>query len=451
LAASQIEVEVEAVTQVEVAPLKTSCDSLGLGVAWVSSTGESATTLLSSRRRTLVVGRGDGCDVVLKGDLVSRRHAGLSNEGEHWLVRDLGSRNGVWLDGRAAKCAALRTGSVLRIGSWVGVVRPLRTHGVPFFRHMGDGLYGGPEIADTLALVDRVSSSHIAVVLEGETGTGKELFGRAVHRRSRRAGPFLATNCAVYQPSTAAVELFGHRKGAFTGATEAHNGLLRAARGGTLLLDEIVDLAPDVQAQLLRAIERREILPMGESHPVTVDVRFVAATQKPLSEAVAAGRLRADLRARLEGIRISIPPLRLRLGDAPHLMFQTLRDSMANPPEVEAPVLEWLCLYEWPLNVRELVALVHRIVAVYPDAVSLSLKQLSCLLPDVTGRVEEPPEVPRRRRVDSRAFSPEMMTAFGHALERHSGNVAKAAAELEITRQRAYRMLKIRSKAPPDS
>lgn len=417
-----------------------------LGVVWMSPVGIVRVAPLSGRDE-LVVGRHDGCDIVLEGELTSRRHARFLRNAGFWFIQDLDSRNGVRLNGAAVKRGPLMAGSVLRLGSWIGVVRPFEPSSPPRFGDLGDGLFGGPELENALQGVDVASRVNMPVVLEGETGTGKELFARAIHERSCRGGPFLAVNCAALHPSNATAELFGYRRGAFTGAVEAHGGLVPAAHGGTLLLDEVADLSLEVQAQMLRAIEQGEVLRLGESRPTRVDVRFVAATQRPLAQWVSEGRFRADLQARLEGLRIVLPPLRQRMGDVPLLFLNLLREHSPSPPRLEARVLEWLTLRDWPLNVRELVALARRTLATYPGASDLSLEQLVALTCDPLVQRSAESAIPnrpsRRSRVDGRAFRPEMVETFRAALERNSGSVARAAAELKISRQRAYRILRL--------
>jgi transcriptional regulator of acetoin/glycerol metabolism len=423
----------------------------GLGVVWISPTGAIRITPLKSRDQ-LVVGRGADCDTVLEGPLVSRRHACLSRSLSAWFVEDLDSRNGVRLNGARTKRGPLPEGAVLRVGSWIGVVRPFAQSGPPRFGVLGHGLFGGPELVRALHWVGIAAASVVPVVLEGETGTGKELFAKAIHDGSQRSGRFLGVNCAVFQPATAAAELFGYQRGAFTGAVDSHAGLVRAAEGGTLFLDEVADLSLEVQAQLLRAIEG-ELIPLGSSRPLRIDVRFIAATQRPLARWVSEGRFRADLHARLEGLRVQLPPLRQRFGDAPLLFLHLLQAHSPNPPRLDAPAIEWLALRDWPLNVRELVVLARRVVAAYPDATELSVQQLRDVCSDLpaepaTGDVTKLVR-PRLRRADSRVFGPETLAAFRAALERNSGSVAKAAAELEISRQRAYRILRCCSKPPP--
>jgi DNA-binding NtrC family response regulator len=434
-------------------PLRTS-------IVWLRPDGEHLTTWLSGRDE-LVLGRDADCDVTLDAPLISRQHARLRRTGSSWFIEDLDSRNGTNLNGEAIKQAAITKGDVLRIGAWIGMVLAFGPSEEPRYELLDEDLFGGPDLKSLLGQVDVAAKSNVPVVLEGPTGTGKEQFARALHRRSARTGPFLAINCSQYQPATAAAELFGYRKGAFTGADRANPGLIRAAEGGTLLLDEITDLPLDVQPQLLRAIENRELIPLGESQPVSVNVRFLAATQEPLGAEVERGRFRADLRARLEGMRIAMPTLASRRGDVPFLFLHLLRKHSAAEPLVpEARVLERLCAYEWPLNVREMVSLVQRIVAAQSGAKTLSLADVVSQFPELNEPpkpsapgVEEKhsstdssgpksPSGERRLRADPRAFQADEIRALRAALERNQGNVASAAAELGISRQRAYRMLK---------
>jgi DNA-binding NtrC family response regulator len=432
---------------------------LRTAVVWMRSDGATLTTWLSGRDE-LVVGRDAESDVILDAPLISRRHARLRRTGSSWFIEDLESRNGVSLNGETIQQAALTEGDVIRIGAWLGMVLAFARNEEPVYELLDDELFGGPDLRCLVEQVDVAAANDFPVVLEGATGTGKEQFARAIHRRSGRKGAFLAINCSVYQPATAAAELFGYRKGAFTGADRANPGLVRAAENGTLLLDEITDLPVDVQPQLLRAVENRELIPLGESQPVSVNTRFIAATQEPLAAAVDAGRFRADLRGRLEGLRITMPELADRRGDIPFLFLHLLQKHAPKPPVPDARLLERLCLYDWPLNVREMVSLVKRLVAAYPDAETLSLSEVVKQFPELEGtspatpdRAETKSDAPSstrqigtatRRRADPRAFTEHELSALRAALERHQSNVASAAAELGISRQRAYRMLKTR-------
>jgi DNA-binding NtrC family response regulator len=413
-----------------------------LAIVWISSELERPTTWLAGRDE-LVIGRDPEADVPLTGALLSRRHARLRRTGSSWFIQDMDSRNGVFSNGQSIKQGAIAVGDVLRVGSWLGMLLSFAPGEEPKYELLDEGLFGGPDLKAVIETVNVAASSNLSVVLEGATGTGKEQLARAIHRKSRRKGELVAINCAMYQGATAVGELFGYRKGAFTGAESVHRGLIPAAANGTLLLDEVTDLALDVQAQLLRAIENGQIIPLGESRATTVDVRYLAATQQPLHAAVDQGRFRADLRARLEGLRIQVPPLRQRRGDIPFLFLHLLRALSPRPITVEARLLERLSLYDWPLNVREMVGLVRRLATMYPEASNLTLEQVVRVFPELDARKEpKRAETSVGDRSDPRAFRPAEIAALQAAVARHSGSVSKAAAELNISRQRAYRMLK---------
>ena len=221
------------------------------------------------------------------------------------------------------------------------------------------------------------AASDLPIVLEGETGTGKELAARALHRWSGRSGPLSAVNCAALPEGLAEGELFGYRRGAFTGADRASAGFFRGAQGGTLLLDEVSDLPLALQAKLLRVLEEREVQPLGEIHPVPIDVRVVVAGQQPLIEAVRAGRFRADLLARLDGLTVRLPPLRKRREDVLPLFSRLLEEiGQGRVPAMESDFAERLCMHDWPFNVRELVLLAKRLVTLHGSDVTLRAQHL---------------------------------------------------------------------------
>jgi DNA-binding NtrC family response regulator len=410
----------------------------------------------------LVLGRADDCDVQLTGTEISRRHAKIARVGPIFVVSDLGSRNGVFLDGERIDEAPLSLGSVLRLGDWIGVfVKAVPRLDTAVFAEFIPGLFGGPVLRPIVELAHGGAASNLPIILEGETGTGKELFARAIHIWSARSGPFRAVNCAALPEGLAEAELFGYRKGAFTGADRTSLGHFRAAAGGTLLLDEIVDMPLTLQAKVLRALEHHEILPLGETRPVPVDVRVIAAAQSPLSQAVAERRFRSDLLARLDGLRIRLPPLRERLEEIPWV-FQRLLDqhSGRRAPAIEARLIEQLCLYDWPFNVRELDLLVRRLLAFHGhepllkrshlpahlgrwlpraehslarEAVVTSPEAYSAKKPDVAPSVNR--EATQQQR-DTRDLE-----ALIDALRASHGNVAQAAAAVGVSRQRAYRLM----------
>jgi two-component system response regulator AtoC len=232
----------------------------------------------------------------------------------------------------------------------------------------------GRELADALALADRAAASMISVLLLGETGVGKDVMAERIHRASPRAGgSFLRLNCAAFSPALLASELFGHEKGAFTGATSSRPGLLQSASGGTVFLDEVGDLPLEMQAKLLIVLERREVLPVGALRPKQLDVRFIAATNRNLPQDVEAGVFRRDLYFRLNGITIEVPPLRARVAEIEGLATQFAREAaraIGKPvPELSRELLAWLRAYAWPGNVRELRTVMERAVLLAPEGI----------------------------------------------------------------------------------
>jgi len=271
----------------------------------------------------------------------------------------------------------------------------------------------------------------------------KEGAARFVHACSNRPGPLLGLNCAALPEALAEGELFGYRKGAFTGADRASEGHLRAAHGGTLFLDEVADLTLPVQAKLLRAIEQHEVVPLGEARPVPVDVRVVAATQGPLRQAVDEKRFRGDLFARLNGFLLHIPPLRERREEVPFLFRRLLQThgARAGGRPLDPLLVEQLCAHDWPFNVRELALLVRRLCALHPDTEALDVSMWPEPAPPDDGgpaaavRTGAVPPPAARAAED---LDPE---AFLAALRANRGNVKQTAAALGISRGRAYRLM----------
>jgi len=273
------------------------------------------------------------------------------------------------------------------------------------------------------------------MIIQGETGAGKEGAARAIHGWSGRSGAFVALNCAALPEALAEAELFGYRKGAFTGAERAAPGYLRAAEGGTLFLDEIAELSLPIQAKLLRAVEQRELCPLGEATPVAVDVRLLAATQSPLGQAVAEKRFRGDLLARLSGLTVVIPPLRHRSEEIPALFRKMVAEGggLAAAPRLDATFVERLCTHDWPFNVRELTLLARKLLALYPGAAALDHTMLADGPGAGLGSAAS--------RQTTQEMPPPDASTFLAALAAQNGNVKATAAILGISRGRAYRMM----------
>jgi DNA-binding NtrC family response regulator len=385
----------------------------------------------------LSIGRDESAAVKLDGAGVSRQHAELYRQGPLYVLRDLASTNGTWLGGRRIEHAPVSPGSVIRIGNWVGVFG-LRREDAPAFGELAPDLFGGAELAELLDPVKRAAGSNLPVLLVGETGTGKERFARAVHHLSGRRGPFMAVNCAALPEPLAEAGLFGYRRGAFTGAEQASAGYFRAAHGGTLFLDEMPELSLALQAKLLRVVEDGQVLGLGESNGVTVDVRIVSATQTPLTELVAHKRVRQDLAARLSGLEVRIPSLAARRADIAALFMQFLRKQCGGrAPVVEARLVEALSLHAWPQNVRELELVTRRLLAVHGHEHSLRRRhlpaELASLTEDIGNADRAPAPLEARREHD--------LSRLQKVLEHNGGNLTAAAATLGISRQRIYRLL----------
>jgi DNA-binding NtrC family response regulator len=301
---------------------------------------------------------------------------------------------------------------------------------------------------DVYKLVARVAASSATVLVTGESGTGKELVARAIHTHSPRASdPFVPVNCTALSESLLESELFGHARGAFTGAVASKRGLFEMAHDGTLFLDEIGDMGPKMQAQLLRTLQDGEIRPVGSTESITVDVRLVCATNRDLEAEVKAGKFREDLYFRINVVTIKLPPLRERPGDIPILVAHFLaklglREGRA-PATMSADALQALTAYNWTGNVRELENAIDRAVAVAKDGIILP----SDLPPEINARrrvgaVGEATPTTRGSLVDDRPTLAELERRYiDLVLGECGGNKKKAAERLGIDRRTLYRAL----------
>lgn len=381
------------------------------------------------------IGRDPECLVLIDGPGVSRQHAEIAVEGEGFVLRDLDSTNGTYLNARRVTRAALEAGSIIRIGSWVGLFEAGPSRAVATPSELAPGLWGGPVLASVMEPARRVAGTDLPIVILGETGTGKELAARAIHLWSGRSGPFSAINCAALPEQLVEGELFGYRRGAFTGADRNHLGYFRGAQHGTLLLDEVNELGLATQAKLLRVLQERELVPLGESVPVRIDVRIVVAAQASLAAAVAAGRFREDLFMRLSGLELPLPPLRARVSDIPPLFLRFLeREASGAVPALEGKLVESLCAYPWPGNVRQLELLARRMIALHA-AEPVLLK--SHLPPEVQAPAPAVPSVPPGEETERER---ELMQ-LAALIEKHQGNMSRACTEMNISRARGYRLL----------
>ncbi|MBN1612240.1 MAG: sigma-54-dependent Fis family transcriptional regulator, partial [Polyangiaceae bacterium] len=340
-------------------------------------------------------------------------------------------------------------GDVVRFGDLVAVVVRMLPGGYCGFGRISEGLYGGTTLRAALEPLDRMARSRVHLVIEGETGSGKECVARAIHDASGGRGPYVAVNCAALPVDLAEAELFGYRRGAFTGAGTDHPGLLRSAHGGTLVLDEICELAPALQAKLLRALQEREVRPLGASRPAPVDLRVVALAQQPLGLLVEQGRFRDDLRARLS-VSLRIPPLRERIEDIPFLFELFMRRDIDRMPDVQARFLEALLLYPFPRNVRELEQLVAQQYLLVGEVPLLRRSHLPAAMLSATRRASPrlssagEPLAREEPGSECRPVCDHDWERLHDVLANNGGNVVQAARRLGLSRYQAYRLIKSR-------
>ncbi len=390
----------------------------------------------------LTVGSGAECDLVLPDSSVSRLHASFQLTAGGVLLCDLGSKNGTFVSGVRVERGFVSPGVSVTIGRSTGeVLTSQRTarvpiHPAPWF---GKALGSSFAMRALFARLERAAGSDETVLLLGESGTGKELLARAIHERSPRAAArFVVLDCSALAPNLMEAEIFGHARGAFTGAIQARAGVFEDAHGGTLFIDEIGELPLDLQPKLLRALESGQVRRLGESQFRDVDVRIVAATHRDVRGRVASREFREDLYYRLAVVEAKVPPLRERREDIAALTEHFLREKSPGLTLDALPsnTVALLSAHDWPGNVRELRNTVARLV-IFPeapedaidarraDANSLMGHLLSLSLRDARAVVVEDFE---RRYLRAK-------------LAACAGNVTRAAEGMGVTRQFLHRLL----------
>jgi DNA-binding NtrC family response regulator len=380
--------------------------------------------------------------------MMSRRHARITRDptGEYF-VADLGSTNGTWLDGRAvppSTSARLEPGSILVMGGHVFVFRLLSQEDLVAIREDWACPFGPvPTLSATLAQLlrklARLAPSDVDILLSGETGVGKEVHAEAIHRASGRKGPFIAINCAAIPDNLVESELFGYARGAHSTADRGKSGLIEQAEGGTLFLDEIGEMSHTAQTKLLRFLQSREFLTLGTTRSRRLDVRVIAATNRPVEPEGAASGLRDDLAARLGPEPLNLPPLRERREDIGLLAAYFAKAEFELMPEA----FQALFLHTWKGNVRELekVVMLARVLA--GEGVAIGLAHLPVPLVAAV-KIEPPPVKPPIQR--KRPTREELRTL----LSRHSGDVARMAREIGRQRTLVWRWLRENQLRPDD-
>ncbi len=410
-----------------------------------------------SQPSRILIGHSPACQIRLSDPTVSRRHVALEPMGQRVRILDLGSKNGTTVSTVPVLDAFLQGGEVIRIGSTafridiadVPVSVRLST-ALGFGRVLG----ASTEMRRLYLLCEKLAASTVPVIIEGETGTGKELLAEALHEEGPRAsGPFIVFDCTAVPANLVETELFGHERGAFTGAVSSRRGVIEQAHGGTLLIDEIGDLDAALQPKLLRAMERGEFRPIGSERVIRSDVRIIAATRRDLDKEVQSGRFRDDLFHRLAVARIELPPLNRRRGDIPLLVRHFCEELGGDPGLISQSLLARWEELPWPGNIRELRNTVARHLAL-GELANLEFSSLAGADPELepaasmgpvdgaklAAVLDEALELPlgeaRLRVVEQfeRAYVRRMMA-------KHRGNVTRAAEGAQVAR-RYFQVLK---------
>jgi len=422
--------------------------------------------------REVRIGRGREADLQLPDPSVSRLHARVFRVGRQYFLVDMGSRNGTHAEGKPVTQLPLADGRTFQVGPYCihffqaggtsgsgeeptavftsGSARPPARTQRPAPPRATDagtpeespfGLVGGsPHIRKLIDTIRRVAPSDVPVLIEGETGCGKELVARGIHDASdRRERPFVVVNCGAISPELVESELFGHEKGAFTGATAQRKGAFELAHSGTIFLDEIGELPFALQPKLLRSLEQKEIQRVGGNETIAAEVRIMAATHRNLREEIVRKAFREDLYFRIGGITIPVPPLRDRREDvaaiARHFLGVMERRANRPLPLLSPDALEALISHDWPGNVRELRNAVQRAV-VMGDGAELTAADFSFLRQDAKAPLE--PSVPEGL---SRWEQSERTNILAE-LARQNGNKTRTARELGIAKSTLFEKLK---------
>jgi transcriptional regulator with GAF, ATPase, and Fis domain len=414
---------------------------------------------------TFRIGKSPENDLVLADDTVSRAHCEIVREPKGYLLRDLGSTNGTKVDGTRIKEVYLAPGALIAVGKVELRVRPFaeRIELLPSERDaFGEAVGGSLVMREIFGLLERLAPSDATVLLGGETGTGKDLLARAIHHHSPRAErPFVVVDCGAVVGTLIESELFGHERGAFTGATAQRQGAFELAHGGTLFLDEIGELPLDLQPKLLRALEQRSFRRVGGNKELRVDIRVIAASKRNLKMEASRGKFREDLYFRLAVVPVELPPLRERREDIPLIaarLASRLRETSGAKVEVRPDVMAALKGHNWPGNVRELRNVLER--AVYM-AQALGHTELGPshlplgggMASPSPGTGDEPPafdEALSYRDTKARFEAHFERRYVRWLLGRHDGNISAAARAADMDRKYLHKLAKRHGAHPSD-
>jgi transcriptional regulator with PAS, ATPase and Fis domain len=408
--------------------------------------GPDAGAAVEAAGKRLAVGSAPDNDLVLSDALVSRRHCEIELGEAGFRVRDTGSTNGVHVAGTRIYDASFNKLTELVLGEsrlTITLLSDGEERAQSSAQKFGDLLGRSSKMRELFADLERLAPSMLGILIEGETGVGKDVVAESIHHESARSeGPYVVFDCGAVAPTLIESELFGHERGAYTGASTTRAGVFEEAHGGTLFLDEVGELPKELQPKLLRVLEGQSIKRLGGTRAVVVDVRVLAATNRNLAAEVARGQFRQDLYYRLAACKVCVPPLRERLDDIPMLVEHFLKADNAalTPANVPAHVWEMFAAHRWPGNVRELRHAVQRLVI----APELSLRM-----------VDDGPSADEHKRANGarsaaiplRVARRDAVESFERAyitdiLQRAEGNPVRAAGLAEVSRQMVQKMMR---------
>jgi transcriptional regulator with GAF, ATPase, and Fis domain len=433
--------------EVSTRAVQTPETSVGIQALVLSGKAKGTSARIGDRLR---IGKAPDNELVLLDDTVSRHHCELLRVDGGVLVRDLGSTNGTRFQGARVSEAVVQPGAVLRVGEVEIVVRAtVRSVEVMPSEKTSFGGVIGQSLAmrSIFGVLERIAPTEATVLLEGETGTGKDVLARAIwHESARPQGPFVVVDCGAVSYSLLESELFGHERGAFTGAVASRQGAFELAEGGTLFLDEIGELPLDVQPKLLRVLETKEFRRVGGNRTLRSNVRVVAATKRNLQREVSGGKFREDLYFRLAVVPITVPPLRARREDVPALVQHILKAS-GGGVAVSDETMQGLVAHDWPGNVRELRNVLDRSLYLARAAgqPELSLVSLPMSGGASSGAASEAFqfEAGKTYRETRARYDAEFERRYVKwLLGRHSGNVSAAARDARMDRKHLHDMAK---------
>ncbi len=425
-------------------------------------TDQDKSKTIDLNRKNTRIGKKEDNDLVLNDNTVSRNHIEIIMNSDFFLLKDLNSTNGAFINDIKVKEAYLTPGDIIKIGNteleFIAFDEKVSLEPSPN-TEFGELVGKSRKMRQIFSLLEKISPSLATIIIEGETGTGKELVAKAIHASShRKSKPFVVFDCSAVTPTLIESELFGHEKGAFTGAIKQRKGAFEAAYGGTVFLDEIGELSLELQPKLLRALEQREIKRVGSNEKIPLDVRVICATNRDLKQEVEDGNFREDLYYRLSVVKVHLPPLRERPEDIAliikkfleHSKFNQLPDGSAKVKVVEDESLKILQRYQWPGNVRELANIIERTVSM-AEGDKITASHLSYVFQEIDplldSKNQETPNLEVDTSMPFKEAKQKIVENFEkdyleELLKKYNYNVSKASREAKIDRKHLRNLIK---------